>query len=59
MSCGHCVHAVGEALKSVPSVRVDNVRIGSVAVTYDEGTTNVGAIVDAIADAGYEAAEVA
>ncbi len=59
MSCGHCVHAVREALGAVPGVKVEDVRIGSASVTFDEGKTTVGELVDAVADAGYEASEVA
>ena len=59
MSCGHCVSAVREALGNVPGVKVEDVGIGSAAVTYDESKTTVGDLVDAIADAGYEANEAA
>ncbi|CAG1771299.1 hypothetical protein BAC2_01606 [uncultured bacterium] len=59
MSCGHCVHAVREALGAVPGVKVDDVKIGSASVTFDEDTTTVGDLVDAVADAGYAASEVA
>lgn len=59
MSCGHCVHAVREALGAVPGVKVDDVKIGSASVTFDEGTTTVGDLVDAVADAGYAASEAA
>lgn len=59
MSCGHCVGAVREALAAVPGVRVEEVRIGSAAVSFDETKTNVGDLVDAVADAGYEATEAA
>lgn len=59
MSCGHCVHAVREALGAVPGVKVEDVKIGSASVTYDEARTTVGELVDAVADAGYEASEVA
>jgi copper chaperone len=59
MSCGHCVHAVREALGAVPGVKVEDVKIGSASVTFDEGKTTVGELVDAVADAGYEASEVA
>ena len=57
MSCGHCVGAVREALASVPGVKVDNVSIGSAAVSFDETKATVGELVDAVADAGYEAVE--
>lgn len=59
MSCGHCVSAVRDALGAVPGVKVDSVSIGSASITYDESQTNVGELVDAIADAGYEASEAA
>ena len=59
MSCGHCVGAVREALAGVPGVKVDDVRIGSASVTFDETKTTVGDLVDAVNDAGYEATEAA
>jgi len=59
MSCGHCVNAVREALISVPGVKVENVSIGSATVAFDESKTTVGNLVDAVADAGYEASEAA
>ena len=59
MSCGHCVGAVREALASVPGVKVEDVHIGSASVSYDESRTTVGDLVDAVADAGYEATEAA
>jgi len=59
MSCGHCVNAVREALISVPGVKVENVSIGSATVAFDEAKTTVGNLVDAVADAGYEASEAA
>ena len=59
MSCGHCVSAVRDALGAVPGVIVDSVSVGSASITYDESQTNVGELVDAIAEAGYEANEAA
>ena len=59
MTCGHCVSAVREALGQVPGVKVDAVGIGTASVTYDETQSTVGDLVDAIADAGYEANEAA
>jgi copper chaperone len=59
MSCGHCVHAVKEALAGVSGVTVKDVRVGSASVSYDEERVNVGDLVDAIADAGYEADQAA
>jgi copper chaperone len=59
MSCGHCVHAVREALAAVPGVKVEDVKIGSASVAFDEAKANVGDLVDAVSDAGYEASEAA
>ena len=39
MSCGHCVQAVRRALESVPGVSVNDVRIATADVTFDESTT--------------------
>ena len=59
VSCGHCVNAVREALIAVPGVKVESVSIGSATVAFDESKTTVGNLVDAVADAGYEASEAA
>ena len=59
MSCGHCVHAVKEALAGVNGVNVDEVSIGKATVSIDEGRVGIGALIDAVADAGYEASEAA
>lgn len=57
MSCGHCVRAVRQALEGVPGVEVSAVAIGSAVVQHDPAVASVGAIVDALSDAGYEASE--
>ena len=59
MSCGHCVHAVREALATVPGVTVENVQIGSATVALEENKATLGNLIDAVADAGYEASEAA
>ena len=58
MSCGHCVRAVDEALKSVAGVQVERVEIGSATVSYDPAKVTMGSLIDAVSDAGYEAKEV-
>jgi copper chaperone CopZ len=58
MSCDHCVKAVRNALAALPGVSVDNVSIGAATVEFDPNSNNIGSLVDAIADAGYEAREV-
>jgi len=57
MSCGHCVQAVRSALESVQGTAIESVGIGSASVLIDESRTPVGALVDAVQDAGYEAQE--
>jgi copper chaperone len=54
MSCGHCVHAVTNALKNVEGVTVETVAIGSATVSYDPAATSVEQITRAVEDAGYE-----
>lgn len=57
MSCGHCVHAVREALAGLPGVKVENIRIGAATVEMDESRVGVGELLEAVADAGYDARE--
>jgi copper chaperone len=57
MSCGHCVHAVTEALSTVPGVRVDKVDLGRATVDVDDPAMVVSKLIDAIDDAGYAATE--
>lgn len=57
MSCGHCVNAVKQAVSGVDGAIAEEVSIGSATVAYDPARTNVGALIDAVADAGYEAHE--
>ncbi len=59
MSCGHCLNAVREAASQLDGVDVKTVEIGSLVVELDEAKTTVGAVVDAVADAGYDATELA
>lgn len=57
MSCGHCVHAVQQALTELAGVEVRHVAIGSATIAIDPGRTTIGAVIDAVGDAGYEAQE--
>lgn len=56
MSCGHCVKAVDGALRGVSGTHVQRVDLGAAAVEVDDGV-QVGALIDALADAGYTAEE--
>lgn len=55
MSCGHCVGAVTQALEELDGVAVEKVTIGAAEVSYDPAVRAVDDILDAVADAGYQA----
>lgn len=57
MSCGHCVAAVSQALRELPGVNVENVSLGSAALTYQPEKVSVDEIKLAVEDAGYAAQE--
>lgn len=59
MSCGHCVKAVEQAITSVEGANAESVAIGTATVAFDPALTTIGALIDAVADAGYEAQEAA
>lgn len=54
MSCGHCVMSVRNALAATEGLRVDDVKIGSAKVTFDESTVALDAAENAVRGAGYE-----
>ena len=54
MSCGHCVMAVKKELVKLNKVKIDDVQIGRVKVTYDQNEVDEVIIVKAIEDAGYQ-----
>lgn len=58
MTCGHCLHAVNEALAAHPGVELQSLRMGEAAVRYDEQVTDPAAIEAAVAEAGYSATAV-
>jgi copper chaperone CopZ len=58
MHCGGCVQTVRDAIAAVPTAQVDQIQIGSATVSIDEHTTSIGAVIDAVYDAGYEAEEI-
>ncbi len=57
MSCGHCVMAVKQAIASVEGAAAESVDIGKAIVAFDPERTTIGALIDAVGDAGYEAQE--
>jgi len=57
MSCDHCVASVKRALAAVPGVSNTDVRIGAATLTVDPEQATIGALIDAVQDAGYEARE--
>ena len=54
MSCGGCVSTVEKALRALPGIRVDAVKVGSATVSYDATRTTPAAIAQAVTNAGYE-----
>lgn len=58
MSCGHCVQAVRAAITGVEGAQLEQLAIGSATVAFDPSRTTVGALIEAVADAGYDAHEV-
>ena len=58
MTCGSCVRHVDQALTKVEGVTRVEVRLreGQVRVQHDPALAPVSALIDAIEEAGYEAA---
>lgn len=54
MTCGHCVHAVTEALNEVPGVAAAKVTLQP-GLAEVEGKANPTALIAAIEEAGYQA----
>ncbi len=59
MSCGHCLHAVNQALGSTPAIQLESLRMGRAVLSYDEQKTDPAAIEALIAGAGYTAVAAA
>lgn len=59
MSCGHCVKAVTQALEGVAGVRSAQVDLADARATvdYDESTTSLRALADAVGEEGYTVEE--
>jgi copper chaperone CopZ len=55
MSCAHCVARVKQTLAATPGVHVDDVAIGTAAVTYDAAVASPENIAAAVSGAGYPA----
>jgi copper chaperone len=53
MTCGHCVSRVSNALKAIPGIQVEAVKVGSATVEFDEATMDASVIGKAIETAGY------
>ena len=55
MSCGHCVASVSKALTGVDGVAVQDVRIGSAKLQYDESKVSAAQLAQLVTDEGYAA----
>ena len=53
MTCNHCVMAVRRQLAQVDGLEVEDVRIGSAIVRYEEGQFDPALLDDAVAKAGF------
>ncbi len=56
MTCHHCVKAVEFELKKLPLVNY-KVEIGKATVTFNPNAVSLGAIIEAIEEAGYKVIE--
>jgi len=55
MSCGHCVASVSKALTGLDGVAVQDVRIGSAKLQYDESKVSAAQLAQLVTDEGYAA----
>lgn len=55
MSCGHCVARVRKTLEQLPSVRVEDVQVGSARVEVGGAGEVLARVLAALTDAGYPA----
>ena len=53
MTCHHCAMAVQRELARLPRLTVNDVKIGSAVVSYEEGAVTAQQIREAIERAGY------
>ena len=54
MSCNHCVNSVEKAVRSLGATATVDLGAKSVAVEYDQSSTTLAAIKEAIEDQGYD-----
>ena len=53
MHCGGCVNRVTGALKSIPGVKVEDVRVGSAALVIDTAQTSAVKIAETLKAIGF------
>lgn len=58
MSCGHCVSSVANALKGVDGVQVEDVRIGTAKLQFDESKISAAQLAQLVTEEGYVAVAV-
>ena len=56
MTCGHCVGQVTKALKELEGVKLEQVSVGSAAVSFDPTVASEAKITKAVEDQGYAVA---
>lgn len=53
MTCNHCVMSVRRELARIDHLDVEDVRIGSAVVRFEEGQIDAAALDDAVSKAGF------
>ena len=59
MTCGHCLGRVKQALSTLPSVRLEDARIGEATVSYDPNVVTQTELTAAVEKEGYPVAAIA
>ena len=58
MHCGGCFNRVNGALKAIPGVTVEDVQVGSAALTIDPAQTSAVKIAESLKAIGFAARKV-
>ncbi len=58
MTCNHCVMSVRKALAAIDHLQVEDVRIGSADVEYDDAVLRKETLIEVLRNAGYPVVEI-
>ena len=59
MTCGHCIHAIGQALKAEDAAAIVRFDLAADRVDIEPGEADAAALGKAIRDAGYTPVQIA